>query len=120
MQSDQGQLCWALRGPFPMSFANSLKRTCRPLQPVISTIVMLRILCAASAHVNVSVFYQPLTPPTGLGLLTSLRGGVPGRAARGSTPERQPAVAAGGNVFINRSRPATPATGAPYALPPSH
>jgi hypothetical protein len=43
---------------------------------------------AASARVNVSVFYQPLTPPTGLGLLTSLRGGVPGRAARGSTPER--------------------------------
>jgi hypothetical protein len=48
----------------------------------------VEILCAASARVNVSVFYQPLTPPTGLGLLTWLRGGVPGRAARGSTPER--------------------------------
>jgi hypothetical protein len=29
----------------------------------------VEILCAASAHVNVSVFYQPLTLPTGLGLL---------------------------------------------------
>src|SRR5215470_7599424 len=28
--------------------------------------------CAASARVNVSVLYQPLTPPTGLGLLASL------------------------------------------------
>src|SRR5215475_4700365 len=31
MQSDTDQLCWDLRGPFPMSFANSPKRTCRPL-----------------------------------------------------------------------------------------
>src|SRR5262249_16273950 len=37
----------------------------------------VRIVCAASAHVNVSVFYQPLTPPTGLGLLASPRGGFP-------------------------------------------
>jgi hypothetical protein len=35
----------------------------------------VEILCAASAHVNVSVFYQPLTPPTGLGLLASPCGG---------------------------------------------
>ena len=41
-QSDTGQSCWALHSPFPMNFANSPKRTCRPLQPVISTIVMLR------------------------------------------------------------------------------
>src|SRR5262249_28776779 len=34
----------------------------------------VEILCAASAHVNVSVLYQPLTPPTGLGLLASPRG----------------------------------------------
>src|SRR5215469_12252654 len=28
-----GQSCWALHSPFPMNFANSPKRTCRPLQP---------------------------------------------------------------------------------------
>jgi hypothetical protein len=31
------------------------------------------IVCAALAHVNVSVFYQPLTPPSSLGLLASPR-----------------------------------------------
>src|SRR6266581_2959634 len=48
------------------------------------------VLCAASAHVIVSVFYQTLTPPTGLGLLALLRGGLyPGRAARGSVVPRK-------------------------------
>ena len=55
----------------------------------------VEIVCAASPRVNVSVFYQPLTPPTGLGLLLALlRGGlfsVGQRAAR-SLPERWPAV----------------------------
>ncbi len=50
----------------------------------------VEILCAASAHVNVSVLYQPLTPPTGLGLLALLRGGLyPGRVARGSVAPRK-------------------------------
>jgi hypothetical protein len=35
----------------------------------------IEILCAASARVNVSVLYQPLTPPSHLGLLASPRGG---------------------------------------------
>src|SRR5262249_40596482 len=33
------------------------------------------IVCAASAHVNVSILYQPLTAPARLGLLASPRGG---------------------------------------------
>jgi hypothetical protein len=46
-------------------------RAARNIPPVISTIVMFEILCAASARVNVRIFYQPLTPLTGLGLLAS-------------------------------------------------
>src|SRR5262249_9006522 len=38
------------------------------------------IVCAASAHVNVSVLYQLLTPPAGLGPLASPRGGFPFRS----------------------------------------
>src|SRR5215469_3789072 len=50
----------------------------------------VEILCAASARVNVSVLYQPLTPPTDLGLLASPRAaGNPGRAARGSVASRK-------------------------------
>src|SRR5262245_37940546 len=42
-------------------------------------------VCAASARVNVRIFYQPLTPPTALGLLgIAPRRASPGRAARGS------------------------------------
>src|SRR5262249_25144138 len=54
----------------------------------------VEIVCAASERVNVSVFYQPLTPPTGLGLLASPRGGFPsvGRRVARSLPERWPAV----------------------------
>jgi hypothetical protein len=70
-------------------------RAARSIPPVIRTIVMLRILGTASAHVNVSVFNQPLTPPTGLGLLgVAPHGGtfpVGQRVAR-SLPERWPAV----------------------------
>jgi len=45
----------------------------RNMPPVPSTHV--GIVCADSARVNVSVFYQPLTPPTGLGLLALPRDG---------------------------------------------
>src|SRR5262249_27795173 len=47
------------------------------------------IVCAASAHVNVSVLYQPLTAPTGLGLLGCSRRAPFGRAARGSVAPRK-------------------------------
>src|SRR5262249_55005133 len=76
-----------------MSFANSPKRTCRPLQPVISTIVMLRFFARRQRASMSAFFYQPLTPPTGLGLLKSPRGRqipVGQRVAR-SFPERWPA-----------------------------
>src|SRR5207244_12517965 len=36
----------------------------------------VEILCAASTRVNVRIFYQPLTPPTSVGLLASPRGRV--------------------------------------------
>src|SRR5262249_189495 len=87
-QSDTGQSCWALRGPFPMSFANSPKRTCRPLQPVIST--MLRLF-ARRQRASVSAYFtNSLTPPIGLGLLASPRGGDHlDRAARGSVAPRK-------------------------------
>jgi|GraSoiStandDraft_40_1057318.scaffolds.fasta_scaffold471838_2 hypothetical protein len=50
----------------------------------------VEILCAASARVKVRIFYQPLTAPTGLGLLVAFRGGsFPGRAARGSVAPRK-------------------------------
>src|SRR6516165_10525140 len=69
----------------------------------------VEIVCAASAHVNVSVFYQPLTPPTGLGLLALAprRVSFPiGQRVARSLPERWPAVAAGGSL-IGGSRPST-------------
>jgi hypothetical protein len=39
------------------------------MSPVISTNRHVEIVCAASARVNVRIFYQPLTAPAGLGLL---------------------------------------------------
>src|SRR5262249_17223592 len=54
----------------------------------------------ASTRVNVRIFYQPLTAPTGLGLLTSAprrRVSVGQHAAR-SLPERWPAVLPRGDV----------------------
>ena len=56
--------------------------------------------CFAPREKSNSVFYQPLTPPTGLGLLTSAprrRISVGQRAAR-SLPERWPAVLPRGDV----------------------
>src|SRR5215471_12212835 len=73
-QSDTGQSCWALHSPFPMNFANSPKRTCRRLHPVISTIVMLRLFARRQRTSMSAYFTNSLTPPTGLGLLASPRG----------------------------------------------
>jgi len=54
----------------------------------------VEIVCAASARVNVSVFYQPLTPPISIGLLTSPAAGFSrsGKRVARSFPERWPAV----------------------------
>src|SRR5262249_20459444 len=95
-----------------MSFANSPRRTCRPLQPVISTIVMLRFFARRQRASMAAYFTNSLTPPARVGLLASLRGGVPGRAARGSVAPRKMACrpAAGGR-FIRGSRPSTRAQG---------
>ena len=61
----------------------------------------VEILCAASARVNVSVLYQPLTPPTDLGLLASPRAaGNPGRAARGSVASRKMACRPAGESHV--------------------
>src|SRR5262249_18602314 len=63
-------------------------RAARNMPPVISTIVMLR--CLAQRQRASVYFTNSLTPPSGLGLLASLRGGVPsGRAARGSVAPRK-------------------------------
>jgi hypothetical protein len=60
----------------------------RNMPPVPSTHV--GIVCAASAHVNVRTFYQPLTALTGLGLLgIAPRRSFSGRAARGSVAPRK-------------------------------
>jgi hypothetical protein len=64
------------------------------------------IVCAASARVNVRIFYQPLTAPTGLGLLLTLpprqaSSSVGQRAAR-SLPERWPAVLSRGDAHSQR------------------
>src|SRR2546427_3044233 len=53
MQSDTGQSCWALRGPFPMSTARCAQHAAGNLDNR-----HVEIVCAASAHVNVSVLYQ--------------------------------------------------------------
>jgi hypothetical protein len=83
----------------------------------------VEIVCAESARVNVSVFYQPLTPPTGLGLLASPRAaGNPGRVARGSVAPRKMACrpAARGETFHSRFKPSTCARGAAWSLPLSN
>jgi len=67
------KFCAAIRAsrPDPSSERPTGARPARDMPPVISTIVMLRFFAPASARVNVSVLYQPLAPPTGLGLLAS-------------------------------------------------
>jgi hypothetical protein len=66
----------------------------------------VEIVCAASARVNVRIFYQPLTAPTGLGLLLTLppRQASPsvGQRAARSLPERWPAVLSRGDAHSQR------------------
>src|SRR5262249_7131610 len=79
----------------------------------------VEILCAASAHVNVSVSYQPLTPPTGLGLLACSRRAPFGRIAWGSVAPRKMAcrLAREGKRIVSGSRPSTRAQGRGSLLP---
>src|SRR5262249_4261768 len=85
-------------------------RAARNMPPVISTIVMLRLICAASAHVNVSVLYQfvdtakPPWPTSVAPRRLSF-----GRAARGSVAPRKMACrpAAGERIIaVQGHRPA--------------
>src|SRR5262249_30192589 len=82
--------------------------------------VMLRLFLQRQRASMSAYFTNSLTPPTGLGLLASPRGGlfsVGQRAAR-SLPERWPAVLPrGGRHFIRGSRPSTRVRGAAWSLP---
>src|SRR5215468_2852559 len=77
----------------------------------------VEIVCAASAHVNVSVLYQLLTPPSGLGLLASPSRQVPFRSGSASLGRSQkdglPSCRAGRSLVLVRfgSRPSTRAQG---------
>jgi hypothetical protein len=65
-------------------------RAARSIPPVISTIVMLRLFARRQRASMSAYFTNSLTPPSGLGLLASPRGGpIPGRAARGSVAPRK-------------------------------
>src|SRR5262245_47901142 len=110
MQSVTDQSCWDLRGPFPMSFANSPKRTCRPHSGNLDN-RHVEIVCAASARVNVSVLYQ-FVDTANWPLLASPRGGFPsvGQRVARSLPERWPAVLPRGDMRYG-SRPSARAQG---------
>src|SRR5262252_4914784 len=77
----------------------------------------VEILCAALARVNVSVLYQLLTPPNGLGLLASPSRQVPFRSGSASLGRSQkdglPSCRAGRSLVLVRfgSRPSTRAQG---------
>jgi hypothetical protein len=79
----------------------------------------VEIVCAASARVNVRIFYQPLTAPTGLGLLASPRGGaLPGRAARGPAPRKMACrPLAGKQSFAVQGHQLAHRGGAAWSLP---
>jgi hypothetical protein len=79
----------------------------------------VRIVCAALARVNVSVFYPPLTAPTGLGLLAASPAQEPlYRAARGSVFRKMACRPAAGEGFITGSRPSTRARGGSLVAAP--
>src|SRR5262249_59679819 len=60
------------------------------IPPVISTTVMLGLFARRQRTSMSAYFTDSLTPPTGLGLLASFRGGIfPGRAARGPVAPRK-------------------------------
>ena len=84
-------------------------RAARNMPPVISTIVMLRLFARRQRPSMSAYFTNSLTPPTGLGLLASPRGGAfPGRAARGSVAPRKMACRpAAREGCISGSRPST-------------
>src|SRR5262245_62244744 len=72
-----------------------------------------RAALGVAAHVNVSLFYQPLTAPTGLGLLgvlaaSTFRSGSAwlGRSQKDGLPPRSR-----GKVIVSGSRPSTRAPG---------
>jgi hypothetical protein len=93
-------------------------RAARNMPPVISTIVMLRLFARRQRASMSAYFTNSLTPPTGLGLLASLRGGVSfGRAARGSVAPRKMACRPLAGERISGSRPSTRAQGAAWSLP---
>jgi hypothetical protein len=78
-------------------------RSSRP--PVISTIVMLRLLAQRQRASMSAYFTNSLTPPSDLGLLAlPCAAGNPGRAARGSVVPRKVACrpAARGETFHSR------------------
>src|SRR5262249_57220223 len=68
-------------------------RAARNMPPVISTIVMLRFLARRQRASMSAYFTNSLTPPTGLGLLPSSRGGIfpVGQRVARSLSERWPA-----------------------------
>ena len=99
-------------------------RTARNMPPVISTIVMLRLFARRQRASMSAYFTNSLTPPTGLGLLTSLRGGFshrsgsawPGRSQKDGLPSAR------GESIVSGSRPSTRAQeeGAAWSLPLSN
>src|SRR5215471_6951919 len=89
--------------------------------PAVISTITCRDCCAESARVNVSVFYQPLTPPTGLGLLALPRDGFLPRVARGPVAPRKMACGPlAGKASISGSRLSTRARGAACSLPLSN
>jgi len=91
------------------------------MPPVISTIVMLRLFARRQRTSMSAYFTNSLTPPTGLGLLASLRDGAfPGRAARGPVAPRKMACRpASGNVvnFAVQGHQLAHRGGAAWSLP---
>ena len=85
-------------------------RAARNILPVISTIVMSRYFTRRQRASMSAYFTNSLTPPAGLGLLTSApRRFLPGRAARGPVAPRKMACrpAGGRRGRIYGSRPST-------------
>src|SRR5262245_18008597 len=96
-------------------------RAARNMPPVISTIVMLRLFAQRQRASMSAYFTNSLTPPSGLGLLASPRGGITsvGQRVARSLPERWPAVPAGGSSCTARFKAINSRTreGAAWSLP---
>jgi hypothetical protein len=90
MKLPRRQFLHLVAGAAALPLASPLARSAGNMPPVISTIVMLRLFARRQRASMSAYFTNSLTPPTGLGLLASLRGGsFPGRAARGSVAPRK-------------------------------